>query len=71
MYSALITWQDPVRDEVPDSVLDCQRAGVVVRMLTGDNMETARAIAYNCSILLRNQELQEYTVMEGVFLCFA
>jgi magnesium-transporting ATPase (P-type) len=60
--------QDPVRDEVPASVELCQSAGVVVRMLTGDNMETARAIAYNCAILQRGQVLEEYTVMEGA-LC--
>ena len=46
----LLGCQDPVRPEVPDSVLDCQKAGIFVRMVTGDNMETAKAIARQCNI---------------------
>jgi P-type E1-E2 ATPase len=42
---------DIVRPEVPDAVLKIQRAGVTVRMVTGDNIVTARAIAVNCNIL--------------------
>ena len=34
--------QDPVRPEVPDAVATCQRAGIVVRMVTGDNIHTAK-----------------------------
>lgn len=42
--------KDPLRAGVPDAVLDCQRAGVVVRMVTGDNILTAKAIAQECGI---------------------
>ncbi|KAG9230704.1 calcium transporting P-type ATPase-like protein [Amylocarpus encephaloides] len=42
--------QDPLRDGVPDAVKRCQNAGVVVRMVTGDNLVTARAIATECGI---------------------
>ncbi len=28
--------KDPVRKEVPDAVLTCKRAGIVVRMVTGE-----------------------------------
>jgi Ca2+ transporting ATPase len=51
IISAFVGIQDPVRDEVPEAVKTCQHAGVIVRMLTGDNMLTARAIALNCGIL--------------------
>ena len=47
---ALLGFQDPVRPEVPDAVKKCQRAGIFVRMVTGDNMETAKAIARQCNI---------------------
>ncbi|XP_067863663.1 plasma membrane calcium-transporting ATPase 1-like isoform X3 [Heptranchias perlo] len=43
--------EDPVRPEVPDAIIKCQRAGITVRMVTGDNINTARAIATKCGIL--------------------
>lgn len=42
--------QDPVRAGVPEAVHTCQRAGVFVRMVTGDNITTAKAIAQECGI---------------------
>lgn len=42
---------DPLRGDVKEAVATAQRAGVTVRMVTGDNMNTARAIARNCGIL--------------------
>uniref|UniRef100_A0A0B7B0W2 Calcium-transporting ATPase n=1 Tax=Arion vulgaris TaxID=1028688 RepID=A0A0B7B0W2_9EUPU len=43
--------EDPVRDEVPEAIRKCQRAGITVRMVTGDNVNTARSIASKCGIL--------------------
>ena len=43
--------EDPVRPEVPDAIKQCQRAGITVRMVTGDNINTARAIATKCGII--------------------
>ena len=43
--------KDPVRAEVPEAVRTCQRAGIVVRMVTGDNVHTACHIARECGIL--------------------
>jgi Ca2+ transporting ATPase len=43
--------EDPVRDEVPDAIKKCQSSGVVVRMVTGDNVNTATSIALKCGIL--------------------
>jgi len=48
---ALLGIKDPVRAEVPRAVRQCQRAGIVVRMVTGDNLATARTIARECGIL--------------------
>ena len=44
--------EDPVRDGVLDAVKNCQHAGVIVRMVTGDNIATAKAIAKKCGIYL-------------------
>ncbi|CBZ55147.1 hypothetical protein NCLIV_055720 [Neospora caninum Liverpool] len=42
--------EDPVRDEVPGAVAQCQGAGIKVRMVTGDNIITAKSIAKRCGI---------------------
>ena len=47
---SIVGIQDPLRDGVPEAVKTCQNAGVVVRMVTGDNLTTARAIAEECGI---------------------
>ncbi|XP_049928799.1 plasma membrane calcium-transporting ATPase 1-like isoform X2 [Epinephelus moara] len=54
--------EDPVRPEVPDAIRKCQRAGITVRMVTGDNINTARAIASKCGIL---QPGDDFICMEG------
>ncbi|XP_036839863.1 plasma membrane calcium-transporting ATPase 1 isoform X3 [Oncorhynchus mykiss] len=54
--------EDPVRPEVPDAILKCQRAGITVRMVTGDNINTARAIATKCGILLPGED---FLCLEG------
>ena len=54
--------KDPVREEVPDAVLTCQAAGITVRMVTGDNKDTAKAIARECHIYSNDSQ----RVMEGV-----
>ncbi|KAK4782082.1 hypothetical protein SAY86_016184 [Trapa natans] len=43
--------KDPVRPGVKESVAICRSAGIVVRMVTGDNINTAKAIARECGIL--------------------
>ncbi|KAG6002323.1 hypothetical protein E4U21_003238 [Claviceps maximensis] len=42
--------RDPLRLEVINSVKKCQEAGVFVRMVTGDNFLTAKAVAAECGI---------------------
>ena len=37
--------------QVPDAIRKCQGAGITVRMVTGDNVNTARSIATKCGIL--------------------
>ncbi|XP_020569771.1 plasma membrane calcium-transporting ATPase 1 isoform X2 [Oryzias latipes] len=54
--------EDPVRPEVPDAIKKCQRAGITVRMVTGDNINTARAIATKCGILLPGDD---FICLEG------
>ncbi|KAM0948760.1 putative P-type Ca(2+) transporter [Dioscorea sansibarensis] len=43
--------KDPVRPGVKEAVQSCLAAGITVRMVTGDNINTAKAIAKECGIL--------------------
>lgn len=48
--------------QVPDAIKKCQNAGITVRMVTGDNVNTARSIAIKCGILKPGDD---FFVMEG------
>ncbi|KAL7753238.1 plasma membrane calcium [Sorochytrium milnesiophthora] len=60
IFLGLVGIEDPLRAEVPPAVEKCQNAGIVVRMVTGDNAITAENIARRCGILARGG-----IVMEG------
>ena len=57
--------QDPLRDEVVRSVRICHKAGINVRMVTGDNIDTAKAIALEAGILTKDQMNRKYACMDG------
>jgi len=42
---AIIGLSDPIREDVPDAVRECGRAGIEVKMVTGDHPLTAHAVA--------------------------
>ncbi|XP_030403943.1 plasma membrane calcium-transporting ATPase 3 isoform X4 [Gopherus evgoodei] len=54
---AVVGIEDPVRPEVPEAIRKCQKAGITVRMVTGDNISTARAIAAKCGILQPGEDV--------------
>lgn len=54
--------EDPVRPEVPNAIKRCLSAGICVRMVTGDNVNTARSIAAKCGILVPGEN---FLVLEG------
>jgi len=43
--------RDPLREDIAKSVASCQHAGIKILMVTGDNPETAKAIAGEAGIL--------------------
>ena len=59
--------KDVIRDEVPSAVAACHAAGITVKMVTGDNKVTARAIAKECNIIDPNEPNDDENgrVMEG------
>eukprot|EP01126_Amoeba_proteus_P007992 TRINITY_DN1292_c0_g2_i3.p1 TRINITY_DN1292_c0_g2~~TRINITY_DN1292_c0_g2_i3.p1 ORF type:complete len:1024 (+),score=224.20 TRINITY_DN1292_c0_g2_i3:30-3074(+) len=63
---AICAIEDPIRPEVPKAVADCQRAGITVRMLTGDNILTAKDIARQCGILRQGGKCIEGPVFRNL-----
>ncbi|EEF45219.1 putative calcium-transporting ATPase 13, plasma membrane-type [Ricinus communis] len=61
----LVGIKDPCRPGVKKAVEDCQHAGVSIKMITGDNVFTARAIALECGILKPGQDMFSGAVVEG------
>mmetsp|Transcript_5600 Transcript_5600/g.8116 ORF Transcript_5600/g.8116 Transcript_5600/m.8116 type:complete len:1155 (-) Transcript_5600:179-3643(-) len=47
----LVGIEDPLRPEVPAAIKKCYEAGIDVRLVTGDNPETAVSIAHQAGIL--------------------
>ncbi|GAV71058.1 Hydrolase domain-containing protein [Cephalotus follicularis] len=63
---AIIGIKDPCQPGVRGAVELCQNAGVKVCMVTGDNLQTARAITLKCRILKSGEEAAEPNLIEGV-----
>ena len=66
-FVGLIGMIDPPREGVKDAVNTCKNAGIKTVMITGDHLETAKAIAKNLGILndgekaITGQELDKMT----------
>lgn len=56
---SIVGIEDPLREGVREAVANCGKAGVKVRMVTGDNVLTAKSIATQCGIFTGGE------VMEG------
>lgn len=57
---AIVGIEDPLRPEVAPAIKRCYRAGIDVRMVTGDNLQTAIAIAKGAGILDITQHCDKF-----------
>ena len=51
IYDGFVVISDPLSPDVYESIRNCRGAGIEVKMLTGDNIRTARAIANELHML--------------------
>ena len=51
VFAGFVAIQDPLRDDVSDALRACKEAGIAVKMVTGDNVETASAIGREIGLL--------------------
>ncbi len=54
IYDGFVVISDPLSPDVYEAIKNCHRAGIEVKMLTGDNIRTARAIANELHMLDEN-----------------
>lgn len=62
----IVGLKDPCRPGVKKAVEICKDAGVEIKMITGDNVFTAKAIAIECGILGPDDTEDNEAVVEGV-----
>lgn len=65
-FIGLLGLADPVRDEVPAAVAECRGAGIRVIMITGDYPTTARTIAHQAGLDLREGDVLTGEEMAGL-----
>ncbi|PWA41665.1 Calcium-transporting P-type ATPase, subfamily IIB [Artemisia annua] len=57
--------KDPCRPGEKEAIDTCRSAGVGIKMITGDNIFTEKAIAAECGILTAGQHVSKEEVIEG------
>lgn len=66
VFLGLFGIEDPVRPEATAAVKQCQKSGIVVRMVTGDNEQTAKSIAKKCGIYKEGDLVMEGPVFRDI-----
>jgi Ca2+-transporting ATPase len=56
IFVGFVAIRDPLRDDVKDAIAQCRQAGIAVKMVTGDNVETARAIGHEIGLVASAEE---------------
>ena len=60
--------KDSLRDGVKEAVSKCETAGITVVMVTGDNIDTAIAIAKDCQIIKANEDESKSALLGSTFM---
>ncbi|MCE5255388.1 MAG: HAD-IC family P-type ATPase [Spirochaetaceae bacterium] len=63
-WAGLVAMEDPIREGVQESVEIAHKAGIKVKMITGDYRKTAERIARSCGIIAEGEEVLDGSEME-------
>ncbi|OLN32879.1 calcium-translocating P-type ATPase, PMCA-type [Desulfosporosinus metallidurans] len=66
VFTGFVGIEDPLRLDVKEAIDHCRRAGITVKILTGDNINTARAIANQLGIVKKDSLVLEVTDIENM-----
>lgn len=50
-FCGFVAIADPLREDAYEAIMECKRAGIALKILTGDNLETAKAIGNQLHLL--------------------
>jgi Ca2+-transporting ATPase len=50
-FQAIVALEDPLRDRASKFIKFANKGKITVRMITGDNLDTAKKVALDCGIL--------------------
>ncbi|MEM4719714.1 MAG: cation-transporting P-type ATPase [Candidatus Pacearchaeota archaeon] len=67
IFLGIVAIEDPPKPEVAEAIKTCKQAGIKVKMITGDNKETAISIANQIGLsgkVIEGKELEELTEEE-------
>lgn len=65
-YDGFVSIADPIRKDVLDAVKQCKSAGIKIKMLTGDNSQTAFAIAKELGVAKEQSQVVNATDIENL-----
>lgn len=66
IYTGFVGIEDPLRSDVKEAITNCRQAGISVKILTGDNINTARAIATQLGIVKQDSLVLEVTDIDAM-----
>jgi calcium-translocating P-type ATPase len=62
----IIGIRDPIREDVPESIKKCKKAGITIRMITGDNINTALSISKDCGIITESEKEEALRIKKEI-----
>jgi len=64
IFLGIVSISDPLRDDVPESIEMCQKAGIEVKIITGDTLGTAKEIGRQIGLIKDNNDREIITGTE-------